>query len=50
VKEMKKLQNFLFGSLYSPLEFGKSGDDESAAKVASDLFFTDRSVDSVFSG
>ncbi|CAI8594712.1 unnamed protein product [Vicia faba] len=53
VKEMKKLENFLFGSLYSPLEFGKGGDDEeveagSAAK-ASDLFFTDRSADSVVS-
>jgi U3 small nucleolar RNA-associated protein 18 len=46
VKEMKELQNFLFGSLYSPLEFGKGGDDESAAKAASDLFFTDRSADS----
>ncbi|CAK8533942.1 unnamed protein product [Lathyrus sativus] len=52
VKEMKKLENVLFGSLYSPLEFGKGGDDEveagSAAK-ASELFFTDRSADSVVS-
>jgi U3 small nucleolar RNA-associated protein 18 len=49
VNEMNKLQNFLFGCLYSPLESGKGGDDESAAKVASDLFFTDRSADSVLS-
>ena len=27
VKEMKKLENFLFGSLYSPLVFGKDDDD-----------------------
>ncbi|KAL5100203.1 hypothetical protein RYX36_004530 [Vicia faba] len=53
VKEMKKLENFLFRSLYSPLEFGKGGDDDEvedgSAVKASDLFFTDRSVDSVVS-
>ncbi|KAK7328074.1 hypothetical protein VNO77_22170 [Canavalia gladiata] len=52
IKEMKKLENFLFGSLYSPLEFGKEDneveDGNNAAKV-SDLFFTDRSADSVLS-
>ncbi|XP_027362905.1 U3 small nucleolar RNA-associated protein 18 homolog [Abrus precatorius] len=50
VKEMKKLENFLFGSLYSPVEFGKEDNEvevgNNAAKV-SDLFFTDRSADSV---
>ncbi|WJX17328.1 hypothetical protein P8452_07258 [Trifolium repens] len=49
VKAMKKLENFLFGSLYSPLEFGKGDDDEVDAE-ASDLFFTDRSADSVLTG
>ncbi|KAI4349448.1 hypothetical protein L6164_010035 [Bauhinia variegata] len=50
VKEMKKLENFLFGSLYSPTEFGK-GDDEVQDRIAegSDLFFTDRSANSVLS-
>ena len=50
VKEMKKLENFLFGSLYSPLEFGKEEDEvepPKAAEKVSDLFFTDRSADSV---
>ncbi|KAL6959865.1 hypothetical protein U1Q18_040016, partial [Sarracenia purpurea var. burkii] len=42
--EMKKLENFLFGSLYSPVEFGKQDDEESSA-----LFFTDRSANSVLS-
>jgi len=49
VKEMKKLENFLFGSLYSPLEFGNGNDDEEEAMTAakaSNLFFTDRSADS----
>lgn len=43
--EMKKLENFLFGSLYSPVEFGKEnekgvhdGEDKSSA-----LFFMNRS-------
>ncbi|KHN33574.1 U3 small nucleolar RNA-associated protein 18 homolog [Glycine soja] len=50
VKEMKKLENFLFGSLYSPLVFGKDDDEvepRKAAEKVSDLFFTDRSADSV---
>ncbi|RHN71712.1 putative transcription factor WD40-like family [Medicago truncatula] len=50
VKEMKKLESFLFGSLYSPPEFGKGDDDEvdaAASATASNLFFTDRSADSV---
>lgn len=50
VKEMKKLESFLFGSLYSPPEFGKGDDDEvdaAASAKASSLFFTDRSADSV---
>ncbi|KAI5448309.1 U3 small nucleolar RNA-associated protein 18 homolog [Lathyrus oleraceus] len=53
VKEMKKLENFLFGSLYSPLEFGKGEIDDvdvGIAAKASDLFFTDRSADSVLTG
>ncbi|XP_004485620.1 U3 small nucleolar RNA-associated protein 18 homolog [Cicer arietinum] len=52
VKEMKRLENFLFGSLYSPLEFGKGDNNEVEAETdakASDLFFTDRSADSVIS-
>ncbi|KAJ1400146.1 WD40/YVTN repeat-like-containing domain superfamily [Sesbania bispinosa] len=53
VREMKKLENFLFGSLYSPLEFGKgdNGDGVEAGTTAkaSDLFFTDRSADTVLS-
>lgn len=47
-REMNKLENFLFGSLYSPIEFGKHNeemrDDSSAA-----LFFTDRSANSMLS-
>ncbi|KAI9119192.1 hypothetical protein K1719_009867 [Acacia pycnantha] len=48
VKEMKTLENFLFGSLYSPIEFGK-GDDSLQDEIAkgSDSFFTDRSANSV---
>ncbi|KAE9592950.1 putative transcription factor WD40-like family [Lupinus albus] len=47
VKEMKKLENFLFGSLYSPDEFGKEDNqvDADDAAEGSDLFFTDRSAD-----
>lgn len=50
VKEMKSLENFLFGSLYSPIEFGK-GDDSLQDGIAkgSDSFFTDRSANSVLS-
>lgn len=52
VKEMKKLENFLFGSLYSPPEFGKEDDEMepvNAAEKFSDLFFTDRSANNVLS-
>ncbi|KAI4301165.1 hypothetical protein L6164_034471 [Bauhinia variegata] len=49
VKVMKKLENFLFGSLYSPTEFGK--EDEVQARIAKDSesFFMDRSANSVLS-
>ncbi|KAL2342046.1 hypothetical protein Fmac_009986 [Flemingia macrophylla] len=47
VKEMKKLENFLFGSLYSPPLLGKDDDDDDAAEKVSDLFFTDRSASKV---
>ncbi|KAJ1436346.1 WD40/YVTN repeat-like-containing domain superfamily [Sesbania bispinosa] len=53
VREMKKLENFLFGSLYSSLEFGKGDNDDGVqagtTAKASDLFFTDRSADTVLS-
>ncbi|KAF7818388.1 U3 small nucleolar RNA-associated protein 18-like protein [Senna tora] len=50
VKEMKKLESFLFGSLYSPIEFGKGDDNvEPGTMKDSDLFFTDRSANSVLS-
>lgn len=50
-KEMKKLENFLFGSLYSPVEFGKDDEEEAREEVdnSSALFFTDRSANSVLS-
>ncbi|XP_073129315.1 U3 small nucleolar RNA-associated protein 18 homolog [Henckelia pumila] len=50
-KEMKKLENFLFGSLCSPLEFGKDDEEEARDVVdnGSTLFFTDRSANSVLS-
>ncbi|KAL6998337.1 hypothetical protein U1Q18_008461 [Sarracenia purpurea var. burkii] len=50
--EMKKLENFLFGSLYSPVEFGKQDEEESRDEIiekSSALFFTDRSANSVLS-
>ncbi|XVE95513.1 hypothetical protein REPUB_Repub02eG0103900 [Reevesia pubescens] len=40
---MKKLENFLFGSIYSPVEFGKQGQDV-AEDGASALLFLDRSA------
>ncbi|ESQ41363.1 hypothetical protein EUTSA_v10013183mg [Eutrema salsugineum] len=40
--EMKKLENMLFGSLYSPVTFGKEDDDEEADGSA--LFHVDRSA------
>ncbi|XVF60810.1 hypothetical protein PTKIN_Ptkin08bG0077900 [Pterospermum kingtungense] len=48
-KEVKKLENFLFGSIYSPVEFGKEG-EENAQDVAEDgsaLFFLDSSANNV---
>ncbi|CAL1380917.1 unnamed protein product [Linum trigynum] len=45
VKEMKKLENFLFGSLYSPVEFGKDEEEQVAAdNEGLPLFFVDRSA------
>lgn len=51
-KEMQKLENFLFGSLYSPVEFGKE-EEEEEEKVeeldddGSALFFMDRTANSM---
>ncbi|KAJ9188048.1 hypothetical protein P3X46_003443 [Hevea brasiliensis] len=50
-REMKRLENFLFGSLYSPIEFGKN-EEEKACDEAGDgsaLFFVDRSANSLLS-
>ncbi|KAL3538568.1 hypothetical protein ACH5RR_001934 [Cinchona calisaya] len=50
-REMKRLENFLFGSLYSPIEFAKDEDEE--AKKHGDesaaVFFVDRSANSALS-
>lgn len=50
-KEMKKLENFLFGSIYAPVEFGKEDEEEAGDAVdnSSSLFFVDRSANNVFS-
>ncbi|RVW73435.1 U3 small nucleolar RNA-associated protein 18-like [Vitis vinifera] len=50
-REMKKLENLLFGSLYAPVEFGKGGEEEVRDMVGKDsaLFFTDRSANSSLS-
>ncbi|KAK9278648.1 hypothetical protein L1049_028221 [Liquidambar formosana] len=50
-REMKKLENLLFGSLHSPLEFGKEDEKEGQewGEKGSALFFTDRSANSVLS-
>ncbi|KAA8534307.1 hypothetical protein F0562_031866 [Nyssa sinensis] len=50
-REMKKLENFLFGSLYSPAKFGKDDEEEliDGVEKGSALFFTDRSANSVLS-
>ncbi|GMI86195.1 hypothetical protein like AT5G14050 [Hibiscus trionum] len=48
-KEMKRLENFLFGSIYSPVEFGKEA-EENAQDVAEDgsaLFFLDSTPNDV---
>ncbi|KAE8711448.1 U3 small nucleolar RNA-associated protein 18-like protein [Hibiscus syriacus] len=49
-KEMKKLENFLFGSIYSPVEFGKEAEENAQAVIAEDgsaLFFLDNSPNDV---
>lgn len=48
-REMKRLENFLFGSLYSPIEFGNSKEEKAhdEAGDGSALFFVDRSANSV---
>ncbi|KAG9458254.1 hypothetical protein H6P81_002762 [Aristolochia fimbriata] len=45
--EMKKLENFLFGSLYLPLQFGEEGKEEMKDLTHQDpmLFYMDRSAD-----
>ncbi|KAL7084258.1 hypothetical protein ACP275_14G213900 [Erythranthe tilingii] len=50
-KEMKRLENSLFGSLYAPLEFGKVDEEEFRDEVdnTAALFFTDRSANSAVS-
>lgn len=47
-REMKKLENSLFGSLYSPVEFRKEDKEEIQDKLekGSALFITDRSANS----
>ncbi|XP_062029453.1 U3 small nucleolar RNA-associated protein 18 homolog [Rosa rugosa] len=51
-KETKKLENFLFGSIYSPVEFGKEDEEEAVDQVdkGSALFFVDRSASIVHPG
>ncbi|XP_022741056.1 U3 small nucleolar RNA-associated protein 18 homolog [Durio zibethinus] len=47
-KEMKKLESFLFGSIYSPVEFGKGEENaQDAAEDGSALFFLDRSMNNM---
>ncbi|KAL2489550.1 U3 small nucleolar RNA-associated protein 18-like protein [Forsythia ovata] len=49
-REMKKLENFLFGSLYSPIEFGKDNEEKrDEVDSSSALFFMDRSANSMLS-
>lgn len=51
-KEMKNLEKDLFGSLYSPIQFGKEDEEEDLGVGENDsaLIFIDRSADSVLSG
>lgn len=50
VEQERKLKSFLFGSLYSPTEFGKRDDNmQTGTTKDSDLFFSDRSANSVLS-
>ncbi|KAK0581957.1 hypothetical protein LWI29_019921 [Acer saccharum] len=50
-KKMKKLENFLFGSLYAPVEFGKDDKENIQDEVenGSAVFFVDPSANSVLS-
>lgn len=51
-KQIKKLESFLFGSLYSPVEFGKDDEEDEAKEEvdnSSTFFFTDRSANSTLS-
>ncbi|KAK6940745.1 WD40 repeat [Dillenia turbinata] len=47
-KQIQKLENVLFGSLYSPIEFGNEDENEEDDRLekTSALFFTDRSANS----
>lgn len=49
-REMNKLENALFGSLYSPVQFGK-GDEKTEDSVEHDpvLFYVDHSTNDIFS-
>ncbi|KAK9912644.1 hypothetical protein M0R45_036497 [Rubus argutus] len=51
-KEMKKLETFLFGSIYSAVELGKEDEEEAGDEVVkgSSLFFVDRSASIVQAG
>lgn len=50
-REMKSLENVLFGSLYSPVMFGKEDEEESNDGFNNDsaLFFVDRSANATLS-
>ncbi|KAK6778929.1 hypothetical protein RDI58_025647 [Solanum bulbocastanum] len=50
-REMEKLENLLFGSLYNPVGFGKDDEDEKHDDGGNDsaMFFVDRAADSALS-
>nr|XP_016478004.1 PREDICTED: U3 small nucleolar RNA-associated protein 18 homolog [Nicotiana tabacum] len=50
-REMKKLENLLFGSLYNPVGFGKDDEEEKRddGENSSAMFFVDRLADSALS-
>ncbi|KAL5544782.1 hypothetical protein UlMin_008566 [Ulmus minor] len=50
-REMKKLEGFLFGSLYSPVEFGKEDEEKTRDGLddSSALFYVDHSANSKLS-
>lgn len=50
-KEMEKLENLLFGSLYNPVGFGKDDEDEKQDDGGNEpaMFFVDRAADSALS-